>query len=225
MAGEKAEAADSESRSAAGRGPVVDFFQLLNEPRQPWLDTDALKRRFFAISTNAHPDRFHGASAAEQVTTGRHYTELNAAWQCLREPKERLRHLLELERGAPPADIQRVPPDLTDRFFAVGRLCREATIFLEEKARTSSPLVRAQMYARGVEWADQLLDMQQQISRSREDLLAELAAMNPAWADAATKDPAQKLVLLVRLEEIYRLLGYFGRWSEQLQERIVQLTL
>ncbi len=30
---------------------------------------------------------------------------------------------------------------------------------------------------------------------------------------------------LDRLEQIYRLLGYFARWSEQLQERIFQLSL
>jgi hypothetical protein len=203
---------------------MVDFFQLLDEPRQPWLDPNALKQKFLARSAAAHPDRFHTAPAAEREATGHRYTELNAAWQCLREPKDRLRHLLELERGAAPADIQRVPPELTDRFFAVGRLCRETTIFLEEKARTISPLMRAQLFPRGAEWADQLLALQQPINRSREDLLAELKAMNPAWTAAATRDPAQKQPLLARLEEIYRLLGYLGRWSEQLQERIVQLT-
>ena len=225
MAGEKAEAASSVSHPAPRRGPIVDFFQLLDEPQQPWLDPDALKRKFLALSASAHPDRFHTASAAEREMADRHYAELNAAWQCLRDPKERLRHLLELERGAPPTDIQRVPPELTDRFFAVGRLCREATIFLEEKAKISSPLMKAQLFVRGAEWADQLLAMQQQINRSREDLLAELAAMNPAWANAMATSPAQKPLLLERLEEIHRLLGYFGRWSEQLQERIVQLTL
>jgi hypothetical protein len=204
---------------------MVDFFRLLDEPRQPWLDADALKQKFHALSTTAHPDRFHDAPAAEREMAGRSYAGLCAAWQCLREPKERLRHLLELERGAPPGDIQRVPAALTDRCFAVGRLCREATAFLEEKAGTTSPLLRAQLFARGADCADQLLALQQEINRSREKLLTELKAMNPAWVAAATAAPANRQPLLERLEEIYRLLGYFGRWSEQLQERVVQLTL
>jgi hypothetical protein len=29
---------------------------------------------------------------------------------------------------------------------------------------------------------------------------------------------------LGRLEELYRLFGYFARWSEQIQERVVQLS-
>ena len=224
MAGEKAEATGPASYPAIGRGTIVDYFQLLDEPRQPWLDADALKQKFLARSGKMHPDRFHTAPAGERETAGRLYAELNAAWQCLREPKERLRHLLELERGAAPADIQRVPPELTDRFFSIGRLCREATVFLEEKARTTSPMMRAQLYARGAELADQLLVLQQQVNGTRDALLAELVTTNPAWTAAMTMDPAQREPVLTRLEEIYRLLGYFARWSEQLQERIVQLS-
>ena len=49
----------------------------------------------------------------------------------LREPKDRLQHLLELESGAKPGNIQSTPPELTDLFFAVGQLCRDVDTFVD----------------------------------------------------------------------------------------------
>ena len=65
---------------------------------------------------------------------------------------------------------------------------------------------------------DNLNVLQQKINEQRGALLNELKSMNPAWESGATERT------LKRLEEIYRLLGYFVRWSEQLRERIVQLS-
>jgi DnaJ-domain-containing protein 1 len=198
---------------------MTDFFALLNEARRPWIDPDALKQKFLALSTAVHPDRVHHAAEAERHAAHQRYTELNTAYNCLREPKERLRHLLELERGAKPQDIERIPPDMADSFFEVGKLCREADSFLATKDRTTSPLLKAGMFEEGHERADKLQALQRKINARRDELLSELKAMNPAWeagGSARTYD---------RLEEIYRLLGYFGRWSEQLQERLMLLAL
>jgi hypothetical protein len=40
-----------------------DCFALLNEPRRPWLDSEALKQRFVSLSAELHPDRTHSAMA------------------------------------------------------------------------------------------------------------------------------------------------------------------
>jgi DnaJ-domain-containing protein 1 len=199
---------------------MTDYFKLLEQPRRPWLDPDALKQTFLALSAQAHPDRVHNAPEPERQAAGRRYTELNAAYQCLREPKERLRHLLELESGARPADIQQVPAELTEPFFEIGRLCREADALIAEKAKTTSPVLRARLFERGAESLEQLAARQQGIGVRREELMAELKAMNAAWESSGTGATAT----LERLEEIRRLLGYFSRWSEQIQERMVQLT-
>jgi hypothetical protein len=55
-------------------------------------------------------------------------------------------------------------------------------------------------------------------------LLAELAAMNPAWESAQAAGVDRAGLPLERLEEIYRRLSYLARWSEQIQERTVQLS-
>lgn len=212
------------TRPAKSESPVSDYFSLLGEPRRPWLDAEALKQKFHALSVGTHPDRFHAAPGSGRLDAERRYAELNAAWQCLREPKERLRHLIELETGARPAEIQQVPSELTVQFFDVGRLFREAGAFLDERSRSVSPLIRAQFYERGAEWTERLQALQQVITTRRDNLLAELKAMNSSW-ESAQSQPDRKSSLLNRLEEIYRLLGYYGRWSDQLQEKIVQLAL
>src|SRR5687768_16897340 len=100
---------------------MTDNFTLLNERRLPWLDADQLKQRFYQLSSEVHPDRTHNASATDKDTANKTYAELNAAYNCLREPKERLVHLLELETGGKPKDIQRIPPGTMDLFVEIGQ--------------------------------------------------------------------------------------------------------
>jgi hypothetical protein len=202
---------------------VTDYFALLNEPRRPWLDPEILKAKFLARSAAVHPDRVHAASAAERQASQQRFVELNAAYTCLREPKERLRHLLELERGEKPEVVQNVPPDLMDQFFEVSRLCREVDAFLQRKAAAISPLLKAQTFEEAQAWAERLNIRLHEVASAREASLAELRALNPLWeTDAAA---AQKPLLLARLEELYRLLSFYGRWASQLQERAVQLAM
>jgi DnaJ-domain-containing protein 1 len=197
---------------------MTDNFALLNEPRRPWIDEDLLKQKFLALSSEAHPDRVHQLSAMEKEHAGARFSELNAAYNCLREPKERLRHLLELEAGKKPEDIQNIPPDLMEAAFEIGQTCKGADALLAEKARVTSAILKVQFFERGQEWTDKLTAWQRKINERRESLLAELKTMNPAWESNAGKRP------LKRLEEIYRLLGYFARWSAQIRERIVELS-
>jgi DnaJ-domain-containing protein 1 len=222
MPGGKVEPAPSPPPTVAAEASV-DYFALLDEPRRPWLEPDALKQKFLALSAQAHPDRFHSAPEPERSAADRRFADLNRAWQCLREPRERLRHLLALELGARPTNSQSVPAELGGSFFEVGQLCREASAFLDERNRVASPLLRAQFYERGAEWSERLLEMQRQINQSRDRVLAEIRAIDAVWT-AAAANPEQKAPLLKRLEELSHLLGYFGKWSEQLQTRIVQLA-
>lgn len=196
---------------------VTDHFALLNEPRRPWLEPDALKEKFLALSTEVHPDRVHQASEADKVAANRRYTELNSAYNCLREPRDRLRHLLELELGRKPSDLTNVPDDLMDLFFAVGKSLRDVDTFVAEKARASSPMLQVQLFERGQEWIEKLGEVRQTITSRREPLVCELKALSAAWED----NPAKPLE---RLLEIWRLLSFYERWLAQIQERVVQLS-
>jgi curved DNA-binding protein CbpA len=205
---------------------LSDFFALLDEPRRPWLDADVLKQRFLGISGKIHPDRHHGASDAARNQANSDFAALNEAYQCLREPKERLGHLLQLELGGKPKDVQRIPPGATDFFMEVGMLCREVDQFLPEKAKATSPMLKVRLFETALELTDKLQTLQQKLSLQREALLAELKGMNTAWESAPSSGPARTAALpLERLEQIYRLMSYLGRWWAQIQERVVQLSL
>ncbi|MEP6663588.1 MAG: hypothetical protein ABJC04_07980 [Verrucomicrobiota bacterium] len=205
---------------------MTDFFVLLNEPRLPWLDADSLKEKFLPLSAPFHPDRVHNASEAEKLSANQRYAELNAAYNVLREPKERLLHLLELELSQKPSDIQKIPPGTMDLFVEVGQTCRDVDGFLTEKAKVTSPMLKVQLFERGQEWTDQLNALQQKINLKRDELSSELKNLNSIWKSApAIGSPDRRVALpLERLEQIYRVFSYIARWSEQIQERVVQLS-
>lgn len=206
---------------------MTDAFALLAEPRRPWLDADALKARFLPLATALHPDRVHGASEAEKLAANERYAELNAAFNTLREPRDRLLHPLELEAGARPRDIQRIPPGTMDLFVEIGQACRDADAFLAKKTGATSPMLRLRLMQEGLTWTDQLQTLQGRVNARRDEFIAELRALNATW-DAAPPvgSPARAAALpLERLEQIYRAMSYVARWTEQLQERLVQLAM
>lgn len=196
---------------------MTDYFALLNEPRRPWLEAEALKEKFLALSAEVHPDRVHLSSEADKLATNRRYTELNAAYHCLREPRDRLRHLLELELGKKPSDLTNVPDDLMDLFFGVGKVLKETDAFIVEKSKATSPLLQVQLFERGQEWIEKLGGLRQTINSRREPLINELKSLSATW-DGEPQKPLERLL------EIWRLLSFYERWLAQIQERLVQLS-
>jgi DnaJ-domain-containing protein 1 len=201
---------------------MSDYFALLNEPRRPWLDADLLRQHFLAQSAGVHPDKIHAASDAEKSAAAKQFAELNSAYNCLAEPKTRLLHLLELELGAKPKDIQQIPSALADLFAEVATSCRSTDTFLAEKAKVTSPLLQVQLFERGQDWVEKLQNLQRKLNELREKLTAELKSLDQQWITVTLPTRPD---ILARLEELYRLFGYFNRWSNQIQERIVQLSI
>jgi hypothetical protein len=193
---------------------VTDYFALLDEPCRPWLDEERLKSRFFNLSASVHPDHAHSLPEKEKKAAHHRYTELNAAYNCLREPKERLRHLIELRTGKKPASVQQVPDALVDIFFEIGKACREADEFLKRKASVTSPLLLVNIFEQGQLLSECLIKLRQDLALRQEQLGAELKELNDDWEQN-----------LVRLERIQQTLSYLHRWSAQLHERIAQLAL
>ena len=196
---------------------MLDNFALLNLPRRPWLDVALLKQSFFTLSAELHPDRIHAADGVEKRAAQERYTELNAAFHCLREPRERLRHLLELERGGEPSDLTQVPEDLMDLFFAIGKEFRTVDALLVKKSQATSPLLQVQLFERGQDGVEKLGTLRQTIAVRRDVLLLDLEPMNAAWELSAA-------LPLERLQEIWRLLSFYERWLAQIQERLAKLS-
>jgi curved DNA-binding protein CbpA len=201
---------------------VTDNFALLNELRRPWLDAHLLKQKFVALSANAHPDKIHSTNESEKSAATKKFAELNAAYNCLLEPKSRLLHLLELELGAKPGDIQQIPPALADLFAEIAAVCHRADDFLAEKNKTTSPLLQVRLFERAQEWIEQLNLLQRKLNELSGKLTGELKSLDEKWIENNLETRGD---LLKKLEELYRLSGYFNRWNNQIQERAVQLSL
>jgi curved DNA-binding protein CbpA len=206
---------------------MADYFALLDEPRRPWLDPEVLKAKFHSLTATIHPDRVHHATEPEKQVANQRYAELNAAYQCLREPKERLRHLLELERGNQVEDVQKISPGTMDLFVKISQLCRQTDAFLAEKASVTSPMLKVRLFESGMALADKLNLQVGHLNGRREKLFAQMRNLNMAWETAPPVGSSTRLHVLPcsRLEHIYRDFSYLKRWTQQLQERLVQLSL
>jgi hypothetical protein len=106
-------------------------------------------------------------------------------------------------------------------FFKVSQLCRQVDAFLSDKAKASSPMLKVQIFERGLEWTEKLMSMQREISARLEQLITEVKSIDTEWVK---QEGQPDEALLGRLEENTRLLGFYERWSGQLQERIVRLS-
>jgi hypothetical protein len=112
-----------------------------------------------------------------------------------------------------------------DAFMEITNVCRGADAFLTEKTATTSPLLKLQLFERGQESTEKLMALQQKINSWREALLGRLKVIDGEWEGNRDAGSAENQKLLESLERLCQLLGYFGRWGAQIQERIVQISL
>ncbi len=193
-----------------------DFFALLGEPRRPWLDPDRIKDKFHALSRAQHPDQQATGSNAE---TDAAFARLNAAQAGLRDPKARLRHLLELEypeiRLSGPASV---PASLAELFAPIHALVQAVDALLAKKAAAPSALAKALLARDEFSLREQAETRLGALETLHHAAVAELQAFDRVW-DARPPDNAS------RLHELYQRFAYLSRWTEQLRERLYQLGM
>lgn len=206
---------------------MIDCFALLDEPRRPAIDLEVLKSKFLSLSTELHPDRTHNAADSERLAATDRYSALNSAYNTLRDPKVRLGHLLELERGRKATGIESVPAEWMDGFMEVGKLCRAVDAFLAEQAKVTSPLIKVQRFQQAMEWTDKLNSVAGSLNAKLEEAMGELHSLNESWSSApAVGDSARADALpLQQLEQVFRTVSFVSRWIAQLRERVVRLAI
>jgi len=122
--------------------------------------------------------------------------------------------LLELEVGRKPATVQQVPAELVELFFEIGQTTRAADEFLKRRASITSPLLLVDLFDEGQNISERLAGLRDNLAARRNQLINELQILNDDWQQR-----------LERVEQMQQTLSYLHRWTAQLQERIVQLTL
>ena len=161
---------------------MTDHFALLGAARRPWLDSEELKEKYFALSRTAEPS-----------------AELNEAFRVLSDPKLRLQHLLKLE-GVDLAAGRAVPPAVAEVFWNTGALLRETQRWHLRQVAATSTLARALLQPEREKLADRLEHLERQL-RSMYD--AELAGLRAAPNETASAllEAYDRISYLTRLLE------------------------
>jgi curved DNA-binding protein CbpA len=190
---------------------MIDYFALLQQPRRPWLDAEALKQTYQRLTLELHPDR----PAARE--NGLDFSAVNEGYRILSNPKQRLRHLLALE-GHDARAGQSIPNELIELFEKTGPLAQGIDGMLAKLASANSALSKSLLRSQllnAQRQADELLD---QLRSLHDNALEELKQLDAVWDVRAEQ-------MLDQLEKIYHRLAYLGRWMDQIRERQFQLSV
>jgi hypothetical protein len=179
---------------------VTDCFAVLGMPRAPWLEAEALKDRFHRLSAQHHPDAPGGSGAA--------FTDINAAWQILRDPAKCLRHYLELEYPDSLAKSGEPPKEFADLFMDIAAFRQAAQRLASRLAAATTPLTRAVLEPERIALRKRLEDLGTVVARRTDE---NLAALRIGEATAET------------LAAVLSSLVVLGKWREILADTRLSL--
>ena len=191
-----------------------DIFALLGEERRPWIDPERVKEKFHALSRELHPDQQTAGSTAE---TDAVFAQLNAAQMALRDPKARLRGLLEIEYPAVKiSGPAAVPETLADLFAPIHELVTKIDALLAKKAAAPSALGRALLAREELGLQEAAQERLAELERLNVEALEELQAFDARWEPRPPDAAGQ-------VHGFYQRFAYLSRWTDQLRERLFQL--
>lgn len=185
---------------------MTDLFALFGEARRPFLDPEALKEKYHALSRESAPT-----------------AELNEAFRVLNDPKLRLQHLLALIDATPPAG-RAVPPMVAELFWQTGNLLREIESWQRRNAAATGHLARAMLQPARAKLEKQLSVLEEQLREKYADSLADLRALDANWSRRG-RDDAVAPNELATLLELHDFFAYLTRLLERAGEARLQLTM
>lgn len=191
-----------------GAPRMTDHFAILALPRRPWLEPEEIKGAFQRLAAERHPDSPGGDAEA--------FAHTNAAWQILREPASRLRHLLELDFPALDLASTQLPPSLADAFMDMAALLRTLEDFRRRKVAATGALAIALLADDRTKIERRLRAALARIGAIIAGALEEVRTIDASWPqrDATTAD---------RLSALQRELTFAEKWSTQLREGLFVL--
>ena len=184
---------------------MTDYFAILDQPRQAWLDPLELKEKFHRLTAAHHPDTRAGSENTID------FSEVNAAYRTLSDPRNRLRHLIELQFPDALPHQTAVPAELAELFMELGALRREVDALLTRLAHATTPICRAALAADQYRMVGELGDRLAMLNSRYNGLIENLRTIGP-------RDQA-------RLAEAYQQLSVLSKWIDQFNEALTRLTL
>ncbi len=187
---------------------MTDCFARLGADRRPWLDPEALKDAYHALTSLHHPD-VAGASGD--------FAEINCAYQTLSDPATRLRHLLDLESPGALSRAQPVPEEIAAFFTPVAEARRAVDAFLKKHAAAASPLAKALLSNEQYEVQERVEQTIAGLAEKQESLLARVRECDALWLTDRT-------AVLQQLPVLWQSLGYTAKWLATLRESLFTLA-
>jgi curved DNA-binding protein CbpA len=187
----------------------LDHFATLGLPRTVALDEQALHLAYTERSRAAHPD--HGGSEAMAA-------QVNAAYETLRHPEKRLKHLLEIS-GPPEATVWRTVPldeNMMRLFSELGNAMNASAKFLEQKEKAASALAKALLTGEEMKQRESMEQIGFQIEEERRHLEALLPSLDTAIGNQDTEGWKHLAASQARF-------AYLAKWQAQLRERLLAL--
>ncbi len=192
---------------------MTDHFALLGEPRRPWLEEEALKARFHALTAEHHPD-VAGTDAGSPP-----FAALTVAYGVLNNPRARLRHLLELEAPEEPFRGVAAPPSVGELFLEMGAKKQALDGFLKKRTAAGSALAKALLLAEQYTLQEDLEALLAVLEAERGRWLERIPALDAAWTSGEAERPVSQVA------ETAQALGYLDKWSAQIREGLVRLQI
>jgi curved DNA-binding protein CbpA len=188
---------------------TADSFTTLGLPRAATLDEPALQRAYTTHSRTAHPD--HGGSEALAA-------KVNAAYETLRHPEKRLKHLLELAGPSDAKAWRTVPLDegMMTLFSELGKTMEVTSKFLERKARAASAIARAVLAGEEMRHRETLETIGFEIERQKNEMAARLPTLDATIAGGDASVWKQVAAMQARF-------AYLAKWQSQVRERLLAL--
>ncbi|HZQ52277.1 MAG TPA: Fe-S protein assembly co-chaperone HscB [Bryobacteraceae bacterium] len=154
-----------------------DYYDFFGLDRKLTLDEEELRKRFYDLSRQWHPDRFSRKSAEEQAQALEATSILNDGYRTLRDPVKRAEYLLK-EEGFPIGEQRSkdVPPELLEEVF-------ELNMTLEE-LKSGEESARPQLEA-----------AKQNFGRVREEIDVELSTLFLKYDQAEAQSETAKQAL------------------------------
>lgn len=197
----------AERPGCALRIRMTDYFAILDQPRRPWLEPDAVKAAFHRASAILHPDVPESGDAAR-------FAELNAAHSTLREPASRLRHLLELTAPETLATAAAPPGEFGDLFMQIAGARQRLDGFLKRRQKATSALARALLTGEEAGLRQELEAVLGSLEGAESAVLEEVQEMDREWSGNSSVEA---------LASFYRRLSYLARWLAQTREAVFTL--
>ncbi len=89
----------------------MNYFTLLSLPQNFNLDPAALEAAYFSAQRRYHPDRLAGKSTEEKLAAAQTSADVNEAYNTLKHPLSRAKHLLALQGITVLDDANSAKPD------------------------------------------------------------------------------------------------------------------